>query len=145
MIYFIQPKGGGNIKIGTSIQLAGRLSQLASECGQELEVLAVVSGSFPIEKAMHRRFAHLRKVGEWFEPGSDLLAFIITDCQPWDGTDECPRNVRQISAQIDPELRDAIKEFSRQRGWSIRHIITTALQDYLAANGYWPPKGKKNG
>ena len=87
MIYFIKSPQGP-IKIGTTIRLTQRLRALASEHGQGLEVLAVADGSFEVERNLHRRFAHLRKVGEWFEPGDDLLGFIVSDGKPWDGSDE---------------------------------------------------------
>jgi hypothetical protein len=88
VIYFIQPRAGGLIKIGTTIRLSDRLKQLATECGEELQVLAVVEGSRPEERDLHQRFGHLRRHGEWFEPGDDLLAFVVRDAQPWDGQDE---------------------------------------------------------
>lgn len=88
MIYFVQATNGGPIKIGTTIRLSERLQALAREAGEDLKVVAVTQGSFPEESSLHRRFAHLRVVNEWFEPGDDLLGFIVESCQPWDGTDE---------------------------------------------------------
>ncbi len=87
MIYFVRSPAGP-IKIGTRIRLSQRLRQLASEHGPGLEVLEVADGSYEVERALHGRFAHLRQVGEWFEPGDDLLGFIASDARPWDGLDE---------------------------------------------------------
>ena len=73
MIYFLRNADRTAIKIGTTIRLSARLKTLAAEHG-ELEVLAVIDGGRDQEKGLHRRFADLRTVGEWFEPGDDLLA-----------------------------------------------------------------------
>jgi hypothetical protein len=89
VIYFIR-KPDGPIKIGTTIRLSERLQQLALEYGEGLEVLGVAEGSFEVERGLHSRFRHLRLVGEWFEPGDDLIGFIVSDGRPWDGSDEKP-------------------------------------------------------
>lgn len=80
MVYFIQS--------GTTVKLASRLKVLCKASGQKLRVLAVLPGSFPEENALHRQFAHLRVVNEWFEPGDDLLGFIVAEGREWDGADE---------------------------------------------------------
>lgn len=88
MIYFIKSKSDKRIKIGTTVRLSHRLRELAREFGDELTVLAVAEGSFDQERELHQRFAHLRAVGEWFEPGDDLIGFILEEGKPWDGRDE---------------------------------------------------------
>jgi hypothetical protein len=90
LIYFIANRDRSGIKIGTTIRLSERLKQLAAEHGEGLEVLAVVDGSYETEKGIHRRFSHLRIVNEWFEPGDDLVGFIVSEGREWDGRDEVP-------------------------------------------------------
>lgn len=90
MIYFVRLGSRGPVKIGTTIRLSVRLAQLRHEHGPDLRVLAVGDGSFPEEKALHRRFGHLRRGGEWFEPGRDLLRYIAEEGRRWDGADEVP-------------------------------------------------------
>lgn len=87
MIYFVKSPAG-SIKIGTTIRLSHRLRQLAAAHGPGLEVLAVLDGSFEVERALHDRFAHLRREGEWFEPGPDLTAFIAAEGRPWKKSDD---------------------------------------------------------
>jgi DNA-binding XRE family transcriptional regulator len=87
MIYFIK-SARGRIKIGTTIRLKQRLKELETGHGEPLEVLAVADGSTEAERYLHRRFAHLRVMGEWFESGEDLMALIASDCRPWDGLDD---------------------------------------------------------
>jgi hypothetical protein len=101
MIYFIRSRDGGPIKIGTTIRLSQRLKSLADEHGKDLEVLAIAEGSYTRESELHRQFSHLRAFGEWFEPGDDLVGFIVAEGKPWDGSDEAPA---ATTAKIDAEV-----------------------------------------
>lgn len=58
------------IKIGTTYNLKDRAAVLNAT------VLAKTPGSYSEEARMHKRFASLRRHGEWFEPGPELLDFI---------------------------------------------------------------------
>lgn len=69
IVYFIA--FGDRIKIGTTTNLKGRLEAIPHD-----EVLATVPGSFPVERGLHARFAHLRITGEWFHRGDDLMRHI---------------------------------------------------------------------
>jgi hypothetical protein len=102
MIYFIKRPDDGRIKIGTTAYLTQRLRHLAKECGVDLEVLAVRDGLFASERSLHRRFAHLRTVGEWFEPGDDLLGFIVAEGHKWDGSDDREYPVRRRKIEGKP-------------------------------------------
>lgn len=75
MIYFLRGKDTGRIKIGYTESVNKRWEQL--EVGaEEYELLLVLSGDKKQEKALHKRFNHLRFKGEWFEPDQELLDFI---------------------------------------------------------------------
>jgi hypothetical protein len=77
MIYFIQAGKAGSIKIGyTECDVSKRLGDLQTACPQALHVLLVIEGTVETEKLLHRRFAGLRRRGEWFHPEPKLLAFI---------------------------------------------------------------------
>lgn len=58
------------IKIGYSTDPVARAT------GLNAELLAAVPGDWALEKQMHSQFAHLRRTGEWFEPGEDLIGYI---------------------------------------------------------------------
>jgi len=73
VVYFIRQ--GDFVKIGTSRQLDKRLSTLRQEWG-DFEYLGSIPGGFKREQKLHRRFAQLRVLGEWFEASPELLAFI---------------------------------------------------------------------
>jgi hypothetical protein len=133
VIYFIKSPDGP-IKIGTTVRLSQRLRQLATEHGQGLEVLAVTTGSARDERRLHSRFHHLRRVGEWFEPGDDLLAFIVSDGKPWDGSDESPTVALNIKG--DPAWREWVEEGAAHCRTNVSALIDVALAKYLKAEGF---------
>jgi hypothetical protein len=76
-IYFI--RFGNRIKIGFSVQPQVRLGAIPHD-----EVLAVIPGTLADERALHRRFDHLRETlpgkgpgpREWFRIAPDLVQYI---------------------------------------------------------------------
>lgn len=112
MIYFIANRDRSRIKIGTTIRLSQRLKQLVAEHGEGLEVLAVRDGDRDVERELHRRFAHLNVVNEWFEPGDDLMGLIVSDGKPWDGSDEAPALPSPTLIRVSDEFADAIRKAS---------------------------------
>lgn len=125
MIYFIAKPDRSAIKIGTTIRLSQRLKTLASELGDGLEVLAVADGDREAEQALHRQLAELRIAGEWFEPGDDLMGFIVSEAKPWDGNDETDRI--DIRLRVDPELHRRIQAAADQEGNSVAAFIRSAV------------------
>lgn len=75
VVYFVADEEGF-IKIGHTSNLPARLASLKTGSRQELTLIAQHAGSRDDEVATHRRFAHLRKRGEWFEPGAELASYI---------------------------------------------------------------------
>lgn len=76
-VYFIQSGSTGPVKIGFATDPGSRMRSLQTGHPEKLRVLAVVQEATQMdEKDLHSRFAHLRIQGEWFQPGSDLLAYI---------------------------------------------------------------------
>ncbi|MFD3999851.1 GIY-YIG nuclease family protein [Streptomyces rubiginosohelvolus] len=67
-VYFMQRER--LIKIGTTYHLKQRAAVLNAV------ILAKTPGSYSEEARMHKRFASLRRHGEWFEPGPELLKLI---------------------------------------------------------------------
>jgi hypothetical protein len=132
MIYFAQPSDGGRIKIGTTIRLSQRLKQLAAEHGCDLHVLAVQDGGPDDEVLLHRRFAHLRAVGEWFEPGDDLVGFIMAEGRPWDGSDDTDTKPVRLDLGLDDHER--IERSARRLGLSKSAYVRMALFERLEAD-----------
>lgn len=76
-VYFIKPVGlSGPIKIGSSCEPEGRLSQLADWSPWPLEILARIPGTLALERQLHGCFAHAHQHREWFAPDPDLVAGI---------------------------------------------------------------------
>lgn len=75
-VYFIQAGESGLIKIGKADDPTARLATMQTGSADRLVLLTTMSGGRREEHALHRRFAHLRRSGEWFEPAADLLSFI---------------------------------------------------------------------
>lgn len=77
-VYFVRYGDSDKIKIGTARNAAERIRSLQCASPVKIGTLAVVDGDKSLEKAIHRRFAHLkvRGRGEWFTLAPDLQAFI---------------------------------------------------------------------
>lgn len=75
-IYFIQAGSHGPIKIGLARNPHRRLRKLQVGCPWRLYLIGYILGGWEKEKSLHEKFAHLKKRGEWFNPGLELLAFI---------------------------------------------------------------------
>jgi hypothetical protein len=76
LIYFVQSLNGGPIKIGFTVNLLTRLKNIQIYCGSTVVPVAFVDGDRSLERAIHRRFAHARSRGEWFNPTPDLIDFM---------------------------------------------------------------------
>ena len=74
-IYFVGPKGGP-IKIGRAARLDFRLRDLRLANAFPLEVWASFDGPPSLEREYHKRFAHRRLHGEWFERCAEIEAEI---------------------------------------------------------------------
>jgi hypothetical protein len=77
VVYFLEPTGGGPIKIGFSHDVPKRIKELKSHFGTPLTLLATIEGGREREREIHARFAHMR-LGktEQFRPAPELLEFI---------------------------------------------------------------------
>ena len=141
MIYFLRATDGGPIKIGTSIQLTERLKVLSKETGQDLEVLAVVDGGRGEEQALHGRFSHLRVVNEWFEPGDDLLGFIVQEGRAWDGQNEAEFARKPMVVQIrgSQEWKSWIEGLAQREHDTVAKFMERLIRQFARDNGYENP------
>ena len=73
-VYFAE--SAGRIKIGCSGQPWRRAYKLSTGNPNGVQILAAVPGRFADERALHRRFAHLRISCEWFRADAELRVFI---------------------------------------------------------------------
>lgn len=70
-VYFIRL--GPYVKIGTSSDVRGRIGALSLAPGN---LLAVIPGTYDVEKATHKRFADMRAFREWFYLQDELLSYV---------------------------------------------------------------------
>jgi hypothetical protein len=69
------------VKIGiTERDVQYRVAGLQTGCPEKLEIYAAFRGDLILEKALHERFAHLRRNGEWFLREGDLAEWIEKGC-----------------------------------------------------------------
>lgn len=73
-VYFAA--AGDRIKIGWSRKVGTRIAQLQTGNPEPVVLLATVPGGLSRERALHRRFDHLRVAGEWFAAAPELTAYI---------------------------------------------------------------------
>lgn len=79
LVYFVQCRETGVIKIGTSTDVSRRVAVLASQSNRDLQLLGTRSGGRAEERRLHRKFSKLRLRGEWFRETPELLAEIHGD------------------------------------------------------------------
>lgn len=73
-IYFLA--GAGLIKIGVTTDVDKRIRSLENSSPVLLEFLGCYPGTRSDERALHDRFKHLRRHGEWFDDCAELIAYI---------------------------------------------------------------------
>ena len=100
MIYFLRSVETGYIKIGTTQNLHQRLRLLATKFGK-LEVLGVLPGNRPFEKALHMAFKDhvVTEMGrEWFFDTPSIRKYIDSYAWAWDKQ----KKIKQKRLYLDP-------------------------------------------
>src|SRR5690606_15106974 len=72
LVYFIRL--GPYVKIGTSVDVMARIGALSLSPGN---LLAVIPGSYDVERQTHQRFARLRAFREWFYLRDELRDYVM--------------------------------------------------------------------
>lgn len=100
-VYFIQPEGGGLIKIGWAKDPDARRTLL--QCGSpvKLKLCRAQPGAMEDEKSLHRIFAELREHGEWFRAH--------------------PALARVADAIPDPKIEDGAITPPTDLSWEVKH------------------------
>ena len=131
MVYFVRLPTG-TIKIGFSKDLTSRFNALRGTYGK-IEVLKTQEGNRQTERALHRRFEHLRiRRTEQFLPGQELLEFLGSPQSEASEARECPKryNVVQILLPRDDwmAIRLEALETGRTASAIIQELVATHLQ-----------------
>jgi hypothetical protein len=123
IIYFIQAKDSGLIKIGrTSHAPRHRLTAMKIGATEDLHLIGVIRPASPtLEKELHATFAGLRRRGEWFSPDPRLLDYIAENARPW--VDD-PRPIR--TDPDTPPLAPRLQKLLDDRGLSVAEAARMA-------------------
>lgn len=81
-VYFIESQDSGLIKIGRSHSPADRFKAIKTMSPEKLSLLGCLPEEVATENELHKRFAHLRAHGEWFEATPELRDAIETLLAP---------------------------------------------------------------
>lgn len=76
LIYFVQSRDNGFIKIGQTSNLRRRLDSLAGSSPSPLALVGLIGAHELLEAALHSFFQDYRSHGEWFSPGAGLVRFL---------------------------------------------------------------------
>jgi len=82
-VYLIQSLEDGYYKVGVSKYPKKRIRQLQTGNSSELKLIESFQSEFAnvIEKALHRRYFHLKKEGEWFDMGISQETSFLMECK----------------------------------------------------------------
>lgn len=76
VIYFLQAGENGPVKIGVTVDLERRITQLQTGCSAPLRVLGTIPGGRTEEAAIHRRLASFAMEGEWLRPDPSVFSHV---------------------------------------------------------------------
>lgn len=78
-LYIMESASTGAVKIGrTSVGAGTRVKQLKTSC-PDIKLLKVFEGHGQLEAEIHKKFAHVRRGGEWFEVSPDYAEAVILE------------------------------------------------------------------
>jgi Meiotically Up-regulated Gene 113 (MUG113) protein len=77
MVYFIQVKNGGPIKVGHATNPEKRFQAVQGCNHEELELITVVTGGCSLEHKIHQDLKKYNLRGEWFHPTKEVIDYMI--------------------------------------------------------------------
>lgn len=82
-IYLIQSLENSYYKIGTSIHPQKRLREIQTGNPSPVKLIDTYPSEFAnkIERTLHRRYAHVKKEGEWFDLSISIEISFKDECQ----------------------------------------------------------------
>lgn len=75
-VYFVSPSAHPVVKIGFSSNPEQRIKQIQTSWPAKLTILKTLPRTYETEAQLHRRFAHLQMMGEWFSLTTEILEFL---------------------------------------------------------------------
>ena len=82
-VYLIQSKETGHYKIGISKNPKKRIQQLNTGNSSKLKLIHVFETEYPfkLETALHNRYSHIIKYGEWFDFDPFIEVNFLKECE----------------------------------------------------------------
>ena len=82
-VYLIQSVDNGLYKIGISKNPKRRLAELQTGNGEKLKIIHLFETDHPItlETALHNRYLHISKRGEWFRFDLEIEVNFLSECE----------------------------------------------------------------
>ena len=119
-VYLIQADENGPVKIGSTENIAGRLSKMQSDNCCPLKVLRLLDGGKHEEEILQARFARQWLRGEWFTFSPDMLGDlglsevaapkrcrVLRRLRPEPGVENLAPLIREITALFASRRRSA--------------------------------------
>ena len=145
VIYFVQ-REGGDVKIGTTVNLGQRLSTLRGEHGN-IKLLGIIKGNYVKEKILHWCLSDSRLDGEWFILTDEIQNIINTYSRLPEPKKAALKlripssarrrpigirlNVRLVNAVDILRFREGSPFYGQSRTRLIEHAIKQTYQDKL--------------
>jgi hypothetical protein len=137
VVYVLGTSGSRTVKIGRTIDLTKRLSEIQRMSPVPLQALWSHPGGCELETNLHRQFSALRTHGEWFTFGGDPVVSVqwaVAD-QPWLREKvSLKKQVKRVPRSIDPPApfpADSSRELSSKitKVWSGLAMMIGGLAD----------------
>lgn len=134
-VYFIESCATGAIKIGTSTEVARRLSTLQMCSPTPLELLLVVPGGHADESRLHAAFAGERTSGEWFVGDGHVRAFVewMQQLSEVDRADVVASGDIPPRAFFDAGAQRERRRIARRRLLRLQRVMLDELGDEAAS------------
>jgi len=133
MIYFAYNADTRLVKIGVTINLSRRMTNLASDYPR-IELLGVMSGSFAEKTALHERFAANRiRRTDWFRDGDALREYIAAHCTLPDEASELFVSMVDKPVSLTPAVRTMLDLWMQERGQDLHYceVIEQLFEEFL--------------
>lgn len=141
-VYFMQPVGGGPVKIGSTTDVVRRQAELETYYSREMVLLGTIPGGADEEKEVHARFDRLR-LGrtEQFKPALELMQFIgqplLVDPNP--DAVVAMKSLKTIAIKGSAEWVAWLESAARFRRTDVAKLIDEAATWYAKRMGFAVP------
>lgn len=112
----------GPVKIGHSLNVSQRIAQISVRLWDDMVLIRCLDGGMADERALHKRFAHLRIRNEWFHYGPEMMGDL--------GLPDLRLLAPAVITELEPRFRtDPIRcaRTDSLRAWMLREGLTERM------------------